>query len=182
MRSFLVLCLVTFIAALPDSQAAPAPKRTDAKPAVINAGTEQSVRWLQERLVSCAHIAIDQDKKVAELAIVRQQKDLVPWLEKNFRIERIPDTKNIRVSFRDGNREEQAAIINLVVDDFLQTQVGSRRDSQTAGNKRATERLDEMLRRGMITAKERAKAEVKSKKDEEYVRKLPVLVEHAKAR
>ena len=85
-----------------------------------------------------AHIAILRDKKVSELAIVRRHmkdpkdaKELIAWLEKNFRIECMPNTKLIRVNFRDGTPEEQAAIINLVVNDFLKNQVGSTRDSLT---------------------------------------------------
>jgi hypothetical protein len=171
--------------------AAPVPERKGAKPAVINAGTQQNLEWVQQRLVSYAHIAILQEKKVAELAIVRRHisdpkdtKELVSWLEKNFRFARVPDTKLLRVSFRDGTPEEQAAIINLVVEDFLKRQVGDRRDSMTQRIKSIRKWLadpDPRARRE-LTQEKLAEAEKLLDKHEEYIRTLPALVERAKVR
>jgi hypothetical protein len=188
MRRINFLCLVVLIAALPYTSAAPAPKRTNAKPAVINAGTEIHVKWVQERLVSCAHIAILQDKKVAELAIVRRHvsdpkdtKELVSWLEKNFRIERERDTNRLRVSFQDGNAKEQAAIINVVVDDFLKSAVGKRIETEKSIIERHKVILEKARRAGKITAEDAAKTEEAIKKREERIKTFPALVEQAKA-
>lgn len=187
MRPIIFLCLLAITAGLPRSQAAPAPKRTNATPAVINAGTEQHARSVQQRVVSLAHIAILEDKKVAEFVIVRRHlhdpkdtRELISWLEKNFRIERVKGKKLIRVSFQDGNAKEQAAIINLVVDHYLKTVIGSRRDHATRALKRAKDRIDALRQRGKLTPEEATKAEEEFKKREEDIRSLPALVEHAK--
>ena len=186
MRSFAILCLIAIVTALPQGQAAPVPKRTNAKPAVINAGTEQHSRSVQERVVSLAHIAILEDKKVAELAIVRRHlhdlkdtRELISWLEKNFRIERVKGKNLIRVSFLDGNAKEQASIINVVVDHYLKTVIGSRRDHAMRAIKSIKDANDALRRRGRLTQEEAAEAEKAIEKREEDIRALPALVEHA---
>lgn len=186
MRHFTCLCAFLVVLAPAGVLSAPAPKR---KPtAVIDARTELHVKWVQERLVSCAHIAIVRDKKIAELPIVRRHmhdpkdaKELVTWLEKNFRIECIRNTKIIHVSFRDGTPEEQAAIINLVVNDFLQKQVGSRRDFQEGAIKDTKNLMDNNRRAGKVTKEQATEADKSIKKREEYIRTLPALIEPAKA-
>lgn len=189
MCRFSCLCTFMFAIAPASIQAAPAPKRTNAKPAVINAGTDQHVKWVLQRLVSCAHIAILRDKKVAELAIVRRHlhdpkdtKELISWLEKNFRVECMPKTKLIHVSFRDGTPGEQAAIINLVINDFLKNQVGSQRDSLQRALERMKSAIEGRRRAGKYTLEQATKAEEDFKKREEYIKTLPALVEPAKAR
>lgn len=187
MRSFAILCLIAIVAALPQSQAAPVPKRTSARPAVIKAGNQQHIQWVQERLVSYAHIAILQDKKVADLAIVRRHlqdpkdtKELIAWLEKNFRIERVKGKNLVRVSFQEGNAKEQGAIINAVVDYFLKNNVGSTRDHLTKVLRTMKASVEAERRAGNLTAEEAAKAEESFKKREEYIETLPALVEAAK--
>lgn len=188
MHRFTFVCLIAILAALPHMQAAPAPKRTNATPAVIKAGTETNIQWIQERVISCAHIAIHKDKIICELAIVRSRvhdpnnaKELVSWLEKNFRVERVKDKNLVSVSFQDGNAKEQAAIINLVVDDFLKKQVEPRRDLLTKTVENSRRLLTEPKIRRRYTAEKLAKAEEALKKREEEIQKLPALVEHAKA-
>lgn len=187
MRRFTLLCLLAVFAVLPCMQAAPAPKRTNAKPAVIKAGTETNIQWVRERVITCAHIAIHADKNVSELAIVRSRvsdpndaKELVSWLEKNFRIERVKGKNLVCVSFQDGNAKEQAAIINLVVDDFLKKQVGSRRDTLTRSLERSRQRLADPIFRGRNTVQKLTEMEEGLKKSEEQIQALPALVEHAK--
>jgi uncharacterized protein involved in exopolysaccharide biosynthesis len=183
MRCFTFVCLLTIVAALPYSQAAPAPKRTDAKPAVINAGTQKNIVWILENVVSDARIAVRENKEVADLPIVRRQKkDWEAWLNKNLRVERVERTNLVRVRFQDGNREEQVAIINAVVDYYLKNDIGSRRASLTALVKGSRQDLAELVARGKLTVEEVAKAEAGIKKREEYIRTLPALVEHAKDR
>lgn len=186
MRHFAFLWLLTVVSAPPHSQAAPVPKRTNAKPAVIDAGTELHARSVQERVVSLAHIAILDDKKVAEFAIVRRHlrdpkdtRELIAWLEKNFRIVRVKGKNLIRVSFQDGNAKEQAAIINLVVDHYLKTVIGSRRDHAMRAIKSIKDANDALRRRGKLTPEEAAEAEKAIEKREEDIRALPALVEHA---
>ena len=122
------------------------------------------------------------------MAIVRRHvkdpkdaKELISWLEKNFQIERRPDTKLIYVRFRDGKPEEQAAIINIVVDDFLKNHVDNRRDSLTRLMNMDRAALDARRRNGKVTAEQAAKVRESFKKREEYIKTLPALVEHAKA-
>lgn len=188
MHRFTCFCLFALIAALPHMQAAPAPKRTNAKPAVINAKTEQHVQWVQQRVISCAHIAILKDQKVADLAIVRghvsdpkDTRELIAWLEKNFRVERVKGKNLIRVSFQEGNAKEQAAIINVVVDDFLKNQVVPRRDGLKKTLEEYRRNLADPIIRRKYTAQRLAKAEEDLKKREEHIQTLPALVEHAKA-
>jgi hypothetical protein len=161
-------------------QAAPAPKPQPA--AVINAGSEKNIVAVLEEVVWFARVGVREDEKVAGLDIIRRQKDWESWLKKNLRVERVKDTNLVRVSFRDGNQEEQAAIINVVVDYYLKNDVGSTRKSLTETLTRNRQTLDELVRKGRITGDRKAKAEEKLKKDEEYIRALPVLVEHAKPR
>jgi hypothetical protein len=189
MRRFISVGLLLSVFVPVYLQAAPVPEGKKAKPAVINAGTERNVQWVQERLVSCAHIAILRDKKVAELAIVRRHisdpkdtKELVSWLEKNFRFQRVPDTKLLRISFRDGTPEEQAAIINLVVEDFLKRQVGDRRDSMTRSIQSLRKDLADPRIRDPLKEPGLDKVQESLNKQEEYIRTLPALVEKAKAR
>jgi hypothetical protein len=184
MRSFTCFCLLLFATTSIRVQAAPAPKHKDATPAVIDAGCEKNIAWILERFVSCGRIGVHQNENVAGLDIIRRQKDLESWLKKNLRFERIEGTNRVRVSFRDGNREEQAAIINAVVDYYLTKDVGSRRDSMTVGLKKLRDSFNASRRNrpGKTTAKQVAEAEESFKKKEERIRRLPTLVEHAKAR
>jgi uncharacterized protein involved in exopolysaccharide biosynthesis len=182
MRRITFFCLLVIIVALPYSQAAPAPKRTNAKPAVINAGTEKNIRGVLENIVSGARIGVRENEKVANLNIVRRQKDWESWLKKNLRVERVEGGNLVRVSFQDGNSKEQAAIINVVVDYYLKNDVGETRDSLTRSLKRARENVEGMRRAGKITADRAAKAETVFKKREDYIQALPALVETAKPR
>ncbi|SRR5579883_1577294 len=186
MHRFLFVCLLAILAALPHLLAAPVPKRTNAKPAVINAVTEQHVQWVQLRLTSFAHIAVLRDQKVVELAIVRRYlrdpkdtKELIAWLEKNFHIEKVKDKNLLRISFLDGNAKEQAAIINVVVDYFLKNDVEPRKDLKRVEMTRR--RLADPDYRRKRTAEQLGKMEEGIKQREEYIRTLPALVEHAKA-
>lgn len=188
MHRLTFVCLLAILAALPHVNAAPAPKRTNATPAVINAVTEQNRQGVQQRLVSRAHIAILQDKKAAELAIVRSHvrdpkdtKELIAWLEKNFRVERVKDTNRLRVSFEDGNAKEQAAIINVVVDDYLKTHVAPMRELFKKSAETLRQRLADPNARRRYTAEKLAKMEEGIKMNEERIQTLPALVEHAKA-
>lgn len=188
MRRFTFLCLLAISATLPYMEAAPAPKRTNARPAVIKAGTETYIQWVRERVISCAHIAILRDPKVAELAIVRshvsdpkETRELIAWLERNFRVERVKGKNHVQIGFQDGDAKEQAAIINVVVDDFLKNQVGSRRETEKKWLERSRALLAAPITRRQHTAEELAKAEEDLlKKSEEYLQTLPALVEHAK--
>jgi uncharacterized protein involved in exopolysaccharide biosynthesis len=184
MRCFSFVCLVALVAVLPDIQAAPVPKPTDAKPAVINAGTENNVAWVLQRVVDHALIGVHENKKVADLPIVRRQKDLDAWLKKNLRVERIPRTNHVRVRFREGKPEEQSAIINAAVDYYLKKIIGERRDTLTADlQKEKARHADPRIRRKLKVSPEQvATAEKRLKEREEYIRNLPALVEHAKAR
>jgi hypothetical protein len=184
MRSFTCFCLLLFATTSIRVQAAPAPKHKDATPAVIDAGCEDHIAGVMESVVIWARVGVRENKKVAGLAIVCRQKDWEAWLKKNLRFERIEGTNRVRVSFRDGNREEQAAIINAVVDYYLTKDVGSRRDSMTVGLKKLRDSFNASRRNrpGKTTAKQVAEAEESFKKKEERIRRLPTLVEHAKAR
>ncbi len=188
MCRFIFLFPLAIIAVLPHLQAAPAPKRTNAKPAVIKAGTETNIKCVQERVITCAHIAILRDSKVADLAIVRSHvsdpkdtRELIAWLEKNFRVERVKGKNLVLVSFQDGNAKEQAAIINVVVDDFLKNYVGSDRAALKKGLEISRRLLADPNSRRHLTAQELAKAKETLKEREEDLQKLPALVEHAKA-
>ncbi|SRR5579875_2591129 len=125
MRGFTFLCLLALVAVLPQSQAAPAPKNVKA---VIDAGTEKNIAWVLESVMAYAPAAIRANEKVANLDIVRRQKDLEAWLKKNLRVERIKGKNLIHVSFRGGNLREQVAIINAVVDYYLNNDLRERRN------------------------------------------------------
>lgn len=187
MRRFTFFCLLAVFPVLPYMQAAPAPKRTNARPAVIKAGSETYIQWIRERVISCAHIAILRDQKVADLDIVRSHcsdpkdtKELVAWLEKNFRVEKVRGKNFVQIGFQDGSAKEQVAIINVVVDDFLKNQVGSRRDSEKKSLKASRAFLTSPVMKRSFTAQELAKAEEALKEREENLQKLPALVEYAK--
>jgi hypothetical protein len=182
MRRFTFLCLLAFVIALSYSQAAPVPKRTDATPAVLDAGTENHVAWVLADVVSGARIGVRENEKVANLPLVRRQKNWEEWLKKNLSLERVRGTNQVRVYFQDGSPEERAAIINVVVDHYLKNDVGSRRDKMTSLIKKTRAKLDGPNHRGKITKEVAAKMEAAIKKHEEYIQSLPVLVEHAKAR
>jgi hypothetical protein len=163
--------------------AAPVPTPQVAKPAVLKAGTETNIQWIVTRVVSRAHIAVLQDDKTKDLPIVKRHKDdLAPWLEKNFRIERPKEKNVVKVTFREGKPDEQEAIINAVVTDFLKSQVGKMRamleKSQEDGRRL---RSDDRLRPTM-TPEEIAQGEEAAKQREEQIRALPALIEKAKAR
>jgi hypothetical protein len=176
------LCLAAIITVLPNSQAAPRPKRTSATPAVLKAGTESYIAGALESIVWDARVAVREDEKVSKMDIVRRQKDWESWLKKNLRTERVKDTNRIHVSFLDGNAKEQAAIINVVVDYYLKSDIAGRRkfieemlQSGLAGN--ASE-----FRQGRLTAEQKAKRDEDAKKAaEKLIDELPKLVEHAKA-
>ena len=51
-------CLLATLATLPHFQAAPAPKRTNAKPAIINAGTEKNIAGVSWYLVNFVRVAV----------------------------------------------------------------------------------------------------------------------------
>lgn len=181
MRGFTFLCLLAVVAVLPYTQAAPVPKSTMVKPAVIDARTENNVAWVLEGVAICSGGGLSEDKKVAELDIVRGQKDREAWLRKNIRVERVKNTNLVRVSFQDGNAKEQAAIVNAVVDYYLNRDVRERRNQEKQSLERSKARLDKWRRNGKLTPEEAAKWEEELKKDEEYIRTFPALVEHAKA-
>jgi hypothetical protein len=181
MRCFTCLCIL-LATLLSIVQAAPVPERKDAKPAVIDAGTEDNIPGLMESIVWGARVGVRENEKVAGLGIIRQQKDWQGWLKKNLHLERVERTTLIRVSFKDGSREEQAAIINVVVDYYLKHDV----DDTRASLKRAVELIRSCLRSdrrmGKITEEQFAKGMEDLKKREERIRRLPALVEHAKDR
>lgn len=181
MRYITFVCLLAILAFLPQSQAAPVPKPTKAKPAVINAGTEKNIAGVLENIVWDARLAVRHNKDVADLPIVRQQKDWEVWLKKNLRVERVNDTNLVRVSFQDGKSKEQTAIINVVVDYYLKNDVGSRRESLKRTLQRVKDRVESKRRAGKLTPEQAAKAEEGIKKREERIRTLPALVAHTKA-
>lgn len=180
MRPITFLGLLAITAALPRSQAAPVPKRTNAKPAVIDAGTEKNIEGAIWYLVNWARVAVRENEKVANLDIVRRQKDWEAWLKKNLCAERVKGKNLIHVSFQDGNAKEQAAIINVVVDYYLKNEVGRTRDSEKKRLETLRSRFAARHRAGRITAEQAAKAEESFKEREESIRTLPALVEHAK--
>jgi hypothetical protein len=182
MRCLTCLCLLLFAATLARIQAAPVPERKDAKPAVIDAGCEKHVAWVLEDVVSGARVGVRENDKVANLELIRRQKDWELWLKKNLVLERVKGTNLVRVSFRDGNRDEQAAIVNVVVDYYLKNDVASRRDFQKKAITMTEQVLDHLRRNGKLTEKEWAEAKEKNKQREEYIRTLPALVEHAQPR
>jgi uncharacterized protein involved in exopolysaccharide biosynthesis len=178
MRYFSFVCLFAFVAMLPDSQAAPAPKRIAA---IIDAGSDKNIEGVLEDVVDHARVGVREHPEVSKLPIVRQhKKNLGAWLKKNLRLERIPRTNRVYVRFREGNQEEQAAIINAIVDSYLKEIVGKRRASfihELNTYKRAS---DAMRRRGKTIDLVQEAKDIK--KREERVRTLPALVEHAKSR
>lgn len=180
MRHVLFLSLLTVVIALPYSEAAPAPKRTEAKPAVIDVGNEKNIAWVSDGVVSGAWGAVRQNKDVAALPIVRQQKDRDSWLKKKLRFEKVEGSTRVRISLRDGKLEEQAAIINAAVDDFLKREVARRRASVERSLRSHKGRADRLRRSGK--ADEAAEWENRAKRDEKELRTLPALVEQAKAR
>ncbi len=190
-RLYLLLIVVPPICV----QGAPAPKRQDAKPAIIDAGNEGNIVGVLANLSagrSAQHRAPIHEEKVAKLAIVCQEKDALGWLGKNLRVERIEGTNLVRISLRVGSPGEQATIVNAVVDQYLE-EVGRTRDSLTRSLEMVRIRREDILARwAKLTAKGRPptpeqladmeKGKAKLKKDEEYIRVLPALVEHAKVR
>jgi uncharacterized protein involved in exopolysaccharide biosynthesis len=180
MRRFTCFCAFLLFIAPTGIQAAPAPKPTNAKPAVINAGTEKNIAGVLENVVWGARIAVRENKDVADLPIVRRQKDWESWLKKNLRVERAKDTNLVRVSFQDGNAKEQAAIINVVVDHYLKNDIGSRRASLQKTLERMKGVIEGRRRAGKLTPEQAAKADKDFKKREEYIKTLPALVEPAK--
>lgn len=182
MRCFTLLCLLLIVTASAQLLSAPVRESKYAKPAVINAGTEKNIAWVLDSVVSGARVGVRKDKEVAGLALVRRQKDWEAWLKKNLRVERVPGTNLVRVSFRDGSPEEQMAIIDVVVDYYLEHDVGFRRDSETKGLKRSREKIDARRRAGKITAEQATEWEEYFKKREEHIRTLPKLAEYAKLR
>lgn len=172
-------CLFALIAALPPMQAAPAPKRTNARAAVINAGTEKNIEAVSWYLVNFARIAVRENENVAKMDIIRRQKDWESWLKKNLRFERVKDTNLVRVSFQDGNAKEQTAIINVVVDYYIKNDVVPRRDLLKKTVEDYRRRLVDPKIRRRYTAQRLAKAEEDLKEREENIQKLPALVEHA---
>ncbi|HZV07191.1 MAG TPA: hypothetical protein VE999_19065 [Gemmataceae bacterium] len=181
MRRFTFLCLLAIISVLSRVQAAPAPKRTNAKPAVINVGTEKNIAGILENVVSGARVGVRENEKVANMDIVRRQKDWESWLKKNLRVERVKDTNLVHVSFQDGNAKEQAAIINVVVDYYIKTDVGRRRETFTKSLQTARAQLEALRTRKRVTPDQISRAEERIKTREEQIRMLPALVEHAKA-
>lgn len=182
MRCLTCLFVLLSAVALSRVEAAPVPEHKDAKPAVIDAGTEKNIAGVLEGVVWGARVGVRENEKVAGLALIRGQKDWQGWLKKNLHLERVERTTLIRISFKDGNREEQAAIINVVVDYYLKHDV----DDTRASLKRAVELIRSCLlsdrRRGKITEEQFAKGMEDLKKREERIRRLPALVEPAKAR
>lgn len=181
MRRVIFLCLSVLIAALPNMQGAPAPKRTNAKPAVINAGAEKHITWVLDILEIHAPTAVRQNEKVANMDIVRRQKDLEVWLKKNLRVASVKGKNLVHVSFQDGNPKEQATIINVVVDFYLNNDLRERRNFEKQMLKLDRAILDARRRAGRLAPQAEAEAEKNFKKREEYIRALPTLVEHAKA-
>lgn len=173
---------------------APVPERKNAKPAVISAGSEVWFSSLELRIPQAARYAILNDKKAPKMAIMRKYitdwKNLPKkewdafdkWLKKNFRVERVKGKDLVRVSFVDGNAEEQSAIINVVVDYYLKNDIEQRRDSITKSIKSATATLRFNQRKGRMTDEEVVRVEKSIKKNEELVQNLPKLAEHAKTR
>jgi hypothetical protein len=68
-----------------------------------------------------------------------------------------------------------------VVNYFLKKRVGSVRASVMRDRERHRPAVKELGARGKLTAAQVAKAEEGFRKDEEYIRTLPALIEHAKA-
>ncbi|MHB1423769.1 MAG: hypothetical protein ACYC3I_11355 [Gemmataceae bacterium] len=181
MHRFTFLCMAAIIAVLPYSQAAPRPKRTNAKPAVIDARTEKNIAGVLWNIVWDARVAVREDEKVSKMDIVRKQKDWEAWLKKNLRVERVKETNLVHVSFQDGNAKEQAAIINIVVDYFLKNDIDPKRNFEETALRTALNGIAAEFRMGHITAEEKAKREEGWREGcEKTIRELPKLIEHAK--
>ncbi len=181
MRRFSFFCLLAIISLLSHIQAAPVPKPTNAKPAIINAGIDKNIEGIREYLVNWARVAVRENEKVANMDIVRRKNDWESWLKKNMRVERVKGTNIVHVSFADGNAKEQAAIINVVVDYYVKNEVGSWRDTLTKSLQRARGRLEALRSRKRVTPEQISRAEEEIKQREEQIQMLPALVEHAKA-
>lgn len=179
MRHFTFFCLLSIVSALSQSQAAPVPKCTIAKPAVIDAGTEKNIDGVGWYLVNFARVAVRENEKIAGLPIIRRQKDWEAWLKKNLRVERVKDTNLVRVSFQDGNAKQQAAIINVVVDYYLKNDIDSSHGHAEKAIKSVKDGVSHLRKTGRLTPEYAAKAEKAINKHEEYIRTLPALVEHA---
>lgn len=124
MRCVTCLSLGLLAATLLNVQAAPAPKPKNATPAVLDAGREDHIAGVMEDIVDWARVGVRENKKVADLDLIRRQKDWESWLKKNLRFEKIKDSSRFRLGFREGSPQEQAAIINVVVDCYLKKVVG----------------------------------------------------------
>lgn len=57
---------------------------------------------------------------VAKLPVVKQQKDPVAWLEKRLDVDNLVATEIVRVAVHGDTPEEQALLVNAVVDAYLQ--------------------------------------------------------------
>lgn len=55
------------------------------------------------------------DPEVRKLPSVAPMKDPRPWLAKNLRIGELVGGRRLRLTFRDGNRDEQVTILNAVL-------------------------------------------------------------------
>lgn len=189
-------CLaVLVIAAVPIMLfSAPVPLRKNAKPAVLSAGSEIWIRDIKETIPLTARYAIVHDEKAHKIAILRKhltawksapQKEwdaFDKWLKKNFLVERVKGKNLVRISFKDGNRDEQAAIINVVVDYYLKKDIEDRRNELNRLI-RLTRGLKERNRRDPRKTKEDlADSDKEIKKLEDRIGDLPKLVERAKAR
>lgn len=175
------ICLLAILVALTSSHAAPAPKRTNAKSAVIDAGNDKNVAGVLASLVHGAPLVIRENKEVSDLVAIRHQYDWGAWVKKNIRVERVKGTSLVRVSFLDGTAKEQAVIINAVVEHYLKTDVGGKRNSLTLLLELLKDELAAKRQGGVLTPEEEAKAVQKIKKCEERIQALPSLVERAKA-
>lgn len=182
MRCAICCSLGLLAALLPWVQGAPVPKHKDAAPAIIDAGSDANIAGIIEDLVDWARVAVRENEKVAGLDIIRRQKDWQLWLKKNLQFDRIKGTNRVQIRFRDGTPQEQAAIINTVVDYCLKKIVGKRRESLESGLKNLRFSLEDPRTRRRLTEKQLAEAENRMKEWQERLQKLPKLTEPAKAR
>lgn len=190
-RRFCFSLILIAVASVP-LLSAPVPAKKNAKPAVISAGTEVWIRDIEESIPLMARYAILHNQQTHKMAIIRKYitdwKTLPKkewdacdkWLKKSLHFERVKGKNLVRISFQDGNADEQAAIINVVVDYYLKA-IGERRESLTKNLKTIKNGLENARRNLRITETRLAKADKDMKDHEEYIRNLPKLVEHAKA-
>jgi hypothetical protein len=77
---------------------------------------ETQVALMKTRLVLNSAL---RDPKVANLPAIKDQEDPLNWLENQLKVAAVPRTGIVRVAFKGGRPEDQALLINAVVQAYL---------------------------------------------------------------